>query len=1092
MGTQIDLENKREILTKEGHATARNYKCPFYEVSAKESSKADMARILGSLITEIKEARRKEQVASINSKKSIPIEMDLARKSGLVNVTSKSSFKGFKKTWLALLDGVLFMFMKEKEFKAKIPSTAEALEHCTVKEVKNLKDKKDKNFYIEVLVRKGNESVTYTLQLEDEEEKADWLHLLEYNVHLYSRKAIDKTKAEENQRVGQDSLKKLQSVPGNLHCADCSAPNPDWVLENIGALVCIQCAGVHRNIKGAHSKSVLLDNIDEDVLKVLMAIGNEKVNKIWEARITEKFKKPKPGDSRKDKEEWICAKFVDKSFLQQVELNDDLKWDLKKCLENKIATEILMKFLESEFSSENLKFYKQVQDLRLIRDEQEIATVADHIYRHFIGENAEESINIPDNIAKELQKNYNDKSLLTANFFDRAARSIFDLMEADSWKRFLISDFYKNLVSQTKAMVVSEKLISACSQRNLSDVMYWIAHGADVSMSDSHGKTPLHIAAIKRDAIISQFLILNGSQVDVPDMDAKLPITYAKDVDDKQMESLLSNQTMKLARRQKKFTDLQNSGNRTLRPVQLETAGVQVKFDSRIGINKFYQDMKMREARAARAMSMDESPRGTIEEGVRRSNSPSNSPPASPNIKMLSSPERPSSPAGQSRDRTALLPTPVTDPIIKRAEYRKIFQENFGGKTHVSRDQVFPFFEFVKNDFDNLWKLVDFNKDGEIDEEEFCILHHLADEKFHGNFATVPTVLPQEILPNLTILPNGDMYIGVFNSQGEYNGKGKYIFSNGISYEGQFYAGRYNGFGFLRGDKGEKFQGIFKEDKYHGQGTCQYSNGDSYTGMYSEGERHGKGVYVYNSGNRYVGEFSHGECHGHGTLFHDSIGERYEGNFKNGEYTDGIYFYSNGDKFEGHFLEDRPDGNGTFYYANGDKYQGEMKAGLRCGQGKYTSTAGDVQQGTFVNERLNGNGVATRNGNRYEGVFKDGILHGYGGYYGADKTQYQGGFDGGRFHGKGTCRFPDGSQYVGDWDHGVRQGFGKLTLPNGEFYSGRFERNAIIRGSWVVPNGSRYDGDLQDGRPHGRGKLTQRGEIINGEFDEGVLINRIS
>ncbi|CAN0311591.1 unnamed protein product, partial [Hapterophycus canaliculatus] len=31
----------------------------------------------------------------------------------------------------------------------------------------------------------------------------------------------------------------------NPECADCGAPNPDWVSINLGILVCIQCSGAY-------------------------------------------------------------------------------------------------------------------------------------------------------------------------------------------------------------------------------------------------------------------------------------------------------------------------------------------------------------------------------------------------------------------------------------------------------------------------------------------------------------------------------------------------------------------------------------------------------------------------------------------------------------------------------------------------------------------------------------------------------------------------------------------------------------------------------------------------------------------------------
>lgn len=42
------------------------------------------------------------------------ISLDNARKIGVMNMTKKDSFKGFKKVWCALKDGVLYIFTQEK------------------------------------------------------------------------------------------------------------------------------------------------------------------------------------------------------------------------------------------------------------------------------------------------------------------------------------------------------------------------------------------------------------------------------------------------------------------------------------------------------------------------------------------------------------------------------------------------------------------------------------------------------------------------------------------------------------------------------------------------------------------------------------------------------------------------------------------------------------------------------------------------------------------------------------------------------------------------------------------------------------------
>ena len=56
-------------------------------------------------------------------------------------------------------------------------------------------------------------------------------------------------------------------------------------------------------------------------------------------------------------------------------------------------------------------------------------------------------------------------------------------------------------------------------------------------------------------------------------------------------------------------------------------------------------------------------------------------------------------------------------------------------------------------------------------------------------------------------------------------------------------------------------------------------------------------------------------------------------------------------KYDGEFVNNKPEGNGIYYYENGDYYIGELKNGLRNGKGKEYDSEGKIQ---FEGEYLNG------------------------------------------------------------------------------------------------------------------------------------------
>ncbi|KAJ8961517.1 hypothetical protein NQ318_014767 [Aromia moschata] len=147
------------------------------------------------------------------------------------------------------------------------------------------------------------------------DERDEWVAAIEQQI-LNSLQLNESSKAKTNP-VEAATIQSIKNrVPGNSHCVDCDAANPDWASLNLGVLMCIECSGIHRNL-GSHISRVRSMDLDEwppGNVAVMLAIGNTLANSVWECQ-TQNKTKPGPASSREEKERWIRAKYENKEFL---------------------------------------------------------------------------------------------------------------------------------------------------------------------------------------------------------------------------------------------------------------------------------------------------------------------------------------------------------------------------------------------------------------------------------------------------------------------------------------------------------------------------------------------------------------------------------------------------------------------------------------------------------------------------------------------------------------------------------------------------------------------------------------------------------
>uniref|UniRef100_A0AAQ6AIE3 Arf-GAP with GTPase, ANK repeat and PH domain-containing protein 3 n=1 Tax=Amphiprion ocellaris TaxID=80972 RepID=A0AAQ6AIE3_AMPOC len=158
---------------------------------------------------------------------------------------------------------------------------------------------------------------TWNFEASTYEERELWVQAIESQIFasLQSCESI-KNKSRLGSQSDAMAIQSIRNVRGNSFCVDCDAPNPDWASLNLGALMCIECSGIHRNL-GTHLsrvRSLDLDDWPVELSMVMTAIGNTMANSVWEGAL-EGYTKPGSDSTREEKERWIRAKYEQKLFV---------------------------------------------------------------------------------------------------------------------------------------------------------------------------------------------------------------------------------------------------------------------------------------------------------------------------------------------------------------------------------------------------------------------------------------------------------------------------------------------------------------------------------------------------------------------------------------------------------------------------------------------------------------------------------------------------------------------------------------------------------------------------------------------------------
>ncbi|XP_012942189.1 arf-GAP with coiled-coil, ANK repeat and PH domain-containing protein 2 [Aplysia californica] len=211
----------------------------------------------------------------------------------------------------------------------------EDLRLCTIRLPSDL----DRRFCFEVL----SPTRSHILQADSEEDCQTWVKALNASISQAYKDTMHESDKESEEKSSTSSgaessqgdnssaqakpskeklrMEQLLVVPGNSNCCDCGAAEPRWASINLGVTLCIECSGIHRSF-GVHMskvRSITLDTWEPENLKVMLELGNEVVNRIYEAKVDESIAaRATPECNRVVRESWIRAKYVQKAFIKQL------------------------------------------------------------------------------------------------------------------------------------------------------------------------------------------------------------------------------------------------------------------------------------------------------------------------------------------------------------------------------------------------------------------------------------------------------------------------------------------------------------------------------------------------------------------------------------------------------------------------------------------------------------------------------------------------------------------------------------------------------------------------------------------------------
>ncbi|XP_052658759.1 arf-GAP with coiled-coil, ANK repeat and PH domain-containing protein 2 isoform X8 [Harpia harpyja] len=390
----------------------------------------------------------------------------------------------------------------QKKFKDNPTVVVEDLRLCTVKHCEDI----ERRFCFEVV----SPTKSCMLQADSEKLRQAWIKAVQTSIATAYREKGDESEKQEKKSSpstgslesgsetkekllkGESALQRVQCIPGNAACCDCGLADPRWASINLGITLCIECSGIHRSLGVHFSKvrSLTLDSWEPELLKLMCELGNDVINRIYEAKLEKVgVKKPQPGSQRdfvydrQEKEAYIRAKYVERKFVERQPVSVSL-------LES--GTKVVPQSQEEKRHSGPEK--------SLLAGEQGAASLKVRSSDSGIQQSADDS-----------------REHLVSTI---SANSLYE-PEGDKQESSVFCD--------SKQSSPGLQLYRAAFEKNLPDMAEALAHGAEVNWVniEENKATPL-IQAVRGGSLVTcEFLLQNGANVNIRDMKGRGPLHHA-------------------------------------------------------------------------------------------------------------------------------------------------------------------------------------------------------------------------------------------------------------------------------------------------------------------------------------------------------------------------------------------------------------------------------------------------------------------------------------------------------------------------------------------------------------------------------------